>query len=314
MSAADIVQVSAAWVPVGALLLLVLAGSGAAFDGVLAARAEGLPWQRGAVLPGAETARLLRQRRRTTVAADALLWRIGVAGLLVVALLKVVVVPLGPWTLGDLPVGLVWFNAMDVVVWALVWLAGWGPNSTYALVGGYRLLGQALSYELPLMFALTTPAVAASSLRMGDVVAAQEGLWFVVWMPVTFAVFCWAVLGFAVWGPFATPAGTDLAGGVLTETSGVDRWLLLAGRWALLAAGAAFGATAFLGGGQGPLLPAWLWVLVKTAALLAALVLAGRWLPALRPDRIPGLAWLGVLPLALLQLLVVSVVAVVGGS
>jgi NADH-quinone oxidoreductase subunit H len=313
MSAADVVQVSAAWAPLGALLLLALAASGASFDGVLGARAEGSPGRLGAFGPAAETARLFRQRRRTTVAADSLLWRIGGAGLVVVALLKVVVVPLGPWTLGDLPIGLVWFNAMDVLVWALVWLAGWGPNSTYSLIGGYRLLGQALSYELPLMFALTAPAVAASSLRMGDVVAAQEGLWFVVWMPVAFLVFCWAVLGFAVWGPFATPAGTDVAGGVLTETSGVDRWLLLTGRWALLAAGAAFGATAFLGGGQGPWLPAEAWVLFKTGALLAALVVAGRALPALRPDRIPAVAWLGVLPLTLVQLLLVSVVAVVGG-
>lgn len=314
MTASDVVQVSAAWVPLGAVLLLALAGSGAALDGGLAARAEGRPARGGAALPVLETARLFRQRRRTTVAADSLLWRIGGAGLVVVALLKVVVVPLGPWTLGDLPAGLVWFNAMDVLVWALVWLAGWGPNSTYALVGGYRMLGQALSYELPLMFALTAPAVAAGSLRMGDVVAAQQDLWFVVWMPVAFLVFCWAVLGFAVWGPFATPAGADVAGGVLAESSGVDRWLLLTGRWALLAAGAAFGATAFLGGGQGPWLPPELWVLVKTGVLLAALVLAGRALPALRPDRIPALAWLGVLPLTLVQLLVVSVVVVGGGS
>jgi NADH-quinone oxidoreductase subunit H len=314
MSAADVVQVSAAWVPLGAVLLLALASGGAAFDGGLSARGEGLPFRRGLGIPATETARLFRQRRRTTVAADQLLWRIGGAGLVVVALLKVLVVPLGPWTLGDLPVGLVWFNAMDVLVWALVWLAGWGPDSTYALLGGYRLLGQALSYELPLMFALTAPAVAAGSLRMGDVVAAQEGLWFVVWMPVAFVVFCWAVLGFAVRGPFATPAGSDVAGGVLAETSGVDRWLLLAGRWALLAAGAAFGATAFLGGGQGPWLPPELWVLVKSGALLAVLVVAGRALPALRPDRIPALAWLGVLPLVLVQLLVVSVVVVVGRS
>jgi NADH-quinone oxidoreductase subunit H len=308
--AAEVVQVSAAWVPLGAALLLVLATATAAFDGAVTARAEGRPWRQGAAVPWAETARLYRQRRRTTVAADFLLWRIAVAGLLVTALLKVVVVPLGGWTLADLPVGLVWFNAMDVLVWALVWLAGWGPNSAHSLVGGYRFLGQALSYELPLMFALTAPAVAAGSLRVTDVVAAQQGLWFAVWMPVAFLVFCAAVLGFAFWGPLGTPAGTDVAGGVLAETSGVDRWLLLAGRWALLAAGAAFGVALFLGGGAGPLLPTWLWVLVKTAALLAVLVLMRRRLPALRPDRIPATAWLVVLPLVLLQLLVVSAVVV----
>jgi NADH-quinone oxidoreductase subunit H len=310
VTAAEIVQVSAAWVPLGALLLLAMATAAAALDGALVARADGRSWRQGAGTPWAETARLLRQRRRTTVAADRLLWRIAGAGLLLTALLKVVVVPLGGWTLSDMPVGLVWFNAMDVLVWALVWLAGWGPNSVHSLVGGYRFLGQALSYELPLMFALTAPAVAAGSLRVGDIVAAQQGLWFVVWMPVAFLVFTAAVLGFSVWGPFGTPLGADIAGGVLAETSGVDRWLLVAGRWALLAVGSAFGVTLFLGGGAGPLLPGWLWVLVKTAALLAVLVLLRRRLPLLWPERIPAIAWLGALPLILLQLLVVSVVVV----
>lgn len=310
MTAHAIVQVSAAWAPLAALLLLATAAAAAALDGALAAHGEGRAWPRGASAPWAETARLLRQRRRTTVAADQLLWRVAVSGLLVTALLKIVIVPLGGWTLSDMSVGLVWFNAMDVLVWAVVWLAGWGPDSAHALIGGYRFLGQALSYELPLMFALTAPAVGAGSLRVGDIVAAQQGLWFVVWMPVAFVVFCGALMGFSVWGPFSTPLGADIAGGVLTEASGIDRWLLLAGRWALLTAGSAFGITLFFGGGAGPLLPAWLWVLVKTALLLGALVLVNRRLPALRPDRIPAAAWLGVLPLILAQLLLVSVVVV----
>ena len=263
--------------------------------------------------PLAEVARLLRQRRRTTVAADVPLWRTGGAGLLVAALLMVVVVPLGPWVLADLPVGVVWFNAMDVTVWAFVWLAGWGPNAAHSLVGGYRFLAQALAYELPLMFALTAPAVAAGSLRVADVAAAQHGLWFVVWMPVAFAVYCLGVAAFSVWGPFSPAAGADIAGGVLAEVSGVDRLLLLAGRYALLAAGAAVAVPLFLGGGAGPLLPGWLWTLVKAAALLAVLVGLRRRLPAVRPDRFLEAGWLVLLPAVLLQLLVVSVVAVVRG-
>ncbi|MDQ3275035.1 MAG: NADH-quinone oxidoreductase subunit H, partial [Actinomycetota bacterium] len=58
----------------------------------------GAGWAVAAAKPLNETARLLRQRRRTTVAADVPLWRIGGAGLLVVALLMVAVVPLGRWT------------------------------------------------------------------------------------------------------------------------------------------------------------------------------------------------------------------------
>jgi NADH-quinone oxidoreductase subunit H len=310
VSTTGVTQVSAAWAPVAAVVLLAVAGAAAVLDGALAARADGRPWRSGLTAPWQETARLLRQRRRTTLAADVPLWRIGGAGLLVVALLMVVVVPLGRWTIGDLPVGIAWFNAMDVVVWAVVWLAGWGANSAHSLVAGYRFLAQALAYELPLMFALTAPAVAAGSLRVGDVVAAQHGLWFAVWMPVAFAVFCAAVVAFSVWGPFAAAAGVPDAGGVLVELSGIDRWLVLAGRWALLTAGAAFATTLFLGGGAGPVLPGWLWVPVKTAALLAIFVLLRRRVPTVRPERLIEVAWLVVLPLVLLQVLVVSIIVV----
>ncbi|MGX5657846.1 NADH-quinone oxidoreductase subunit H, partial [Geodermatophilus nigrescens] len=248
-----------------------------------------------------------------TLAADRPLAAVGRAGLLLAALLMAVVVPLGRWTAADLPVGVAWVNAADVLVWAFVWLAGWGPNSALSLVGGYRFLALALSYELPLMFALTAPAVAAGSLRMGDLVAAQEDLWFGVWMPVALAVHCLSVAAFSVWGPFGSPAGPDLAGGVLAEASGADRLVLQAGRWALLGAGSAVAATVFLGGGNGPLLPAELWTLVKTAAVLAVLVALRRRLPAVRPQRLAPVAWLVVLPLVLVQLLVVAVVVVAQG-
>ena len=306
--AEGMMQAGPAWAVSAVLLVGVIALAGACFDGVLTARARGLGPVAGAAIPIQETARLLRQRRRTTIAADMLLWRIGGAGLMVVAFAKAAVIPLGGWTLADLSVGIVWFNAMDVVVWALVWLVGWGANSAYALVGGYRFLAQALSYELPLMFALTAPVVAARSLRVSDVVAAQHQLWFVVWMPVAFLVFCAAVLGFSVWGPFSSPSGGDISGGVLAELSGVDRLLVLAARYALLAVGAAFGVALFLGGGAGPLAPAWVWTLLKTLLLLGLFVAARRRLAVIRPDRLAEAAWVIVLPAVLVQVLVVCLI------
>ncbi len=300
-------QVAPAWSIAAALLLLGLAAATASLDTALTARAAGGGVRAGASAPLGETARLLRQRRRTLVAADVPLWRIGGAGLLVTALLMVAVVPLGGWTVADLAVGVVWFNALDVIVWALVWLVGWGANSAHSLIGGYRFLALALAYELPLMFALTAPAVGASSLNVGDVVEAQQGLWFVVTMPVAFLVLVIGVIGFSVWGPFAHPAGADAAGGVLAELSGVDRLLVLAGRYALLVAGAAFTVAMFLGGGAGPLLPAWLWTLLKVALLAAGMVAVRRRLPAIRPDRFVEVGWLVLMPAVLLQVLVVAV-------
>ncbi len=293
---------------VGLVALLAVGGLlVAGLDRALDAARDGRRWQGAWAEPLAEGARLLVQRRRTTLAPDALVWRLAGGSLLVVALLQLAVVPLGGRVLVDLPVGVVWFNAMDVLLWAAVWLLGWGPNSWTALVGGYRFLAQALAYELPLMFALTAPAVAAGSLRVADVVAGQAGHWYVVEMPVAAAVFLLGVLGFSVTGPLSAPAGDDLAGGVLAELSGPDRLVVVAGRWALLVAGAAFAVPLFLGGGGGPLLPAAAWTVLKTAGVLALLVVLRRRLPLLRADRLLEAGWLVLLPLALLQLLVTTV-------
>ncbi|AOS91612.1 complex I subunit 1 family protein [Mycobacterium intracellulare] len=309
MADATITTVPGVWALAGAALVMGLGLYAATLDGVLTARGTGVRVG-GTSTAVVEVARLMRQRRRTTVAADALLWRIGGGGLIVVACLMVTVVPLGRWTLFDFDVGVVWFNAMDVMVWALVWLAGWGPNSAHSLVGGYRFLAHGLGYELPLMFALVAPAIAAQSLRVADAVSAQHGLWFVASMPVAFVAYCLGVVAFSVWGPFSPALGADIAGGVTAELSGVDRLVFQAGRYALLSAGAAFAVPMFLGGGAGPLLPDWLWVLVKTIALLSVFVwLRGR-LPAVRPDKFMEIGWLVLLPLTLVQDLVVAVIAV----
>src|SRR5680860_35586 len=193
-----VTSVGPAWALAAAATLGALVILAAAFQGLLTARSQGATG--GITRPFGEAARLMRQRRRTTVSADGLLWRIGSSGLLVAALLMVAVVPLGEWTIFDLDVGVMWFNAMDVLVWALIWLTGWGANSAHSLIGGYRFLAHGLGYELPLMFALVAPAIAASSLNVGDVAAAQEGLWFAVWMPVAFLAYCLGVVAFSVWG------------------------------------------------------------------------------------------------------------------
>ncbi len=310
---ADVTVVGGGWVLAGVGLLGVFVVGAVVLDAVLDARAQRLPLRFAVSRPVDEAARLVRQRRRIPLSADTLLWRIGGAGLVVAALLMVAVVPLDRWVLSDLDVGVVWFNAMDVAVWALVWLTGWGANSIHSLVGGYRFLSLALAYELPLMFALVAPAVAAASLDPAEVAAAQQGVWFVVWMPVAFAVYCLGVSAFSVFGPFTAPAGGDVAGGVLAELSGVDRLLVQTGRYALLAAGTAFAVPMFLGGGAGPLLPGWAWVLVKAAVVLGVLVWGRRHLPTVRPELFMEVGWLVLLPAVLVQdLLVAIVVAWVG--
>lgn len=258
--------------------------------------------------PGREVLRLLVQQRRRTNAADTPLTRLGVVLLPVAAVLAAVVLPLGFRSVSDLPDGIVWFNAMEALAWAAVWLAGWGPNSTLSLIGGYRFLAQGLAYELPHMLAITTAALGAESLRVGDVVDAQSGLWFAVWMPAAFVIYLLSAVAMAFWGPFDQPVGRDVAGGAAAELSGVDRIVFLGGRWLLFVVAAAVSVPLFLGGSHGPLLPGWAWTLLKTAAVLALLVWARRRVPGVRMERYVELAWVVLTPLAVVQALVVALV------
>jgi NADH-quinone oxidoreductase subunit H len=303
------VETAAWW---GALLLPVVlvafALAAATLDDTLAARTAGA--RTTLTAPLRATAGLLVQQRRRTLAADTLLWRGGGAALVVAAVLASLATPLGRWAVTDMPVGVVWFNAMEIVAWAAVWLVGWGANSAFGLVGGYRFVAQGLAYELPHMFVLTTAALGAGSLRVADIVAAQQDLWFVVWMPVAFVVYLFSVLGMAFFRPFDQAVGSDIGGGALAELSGVDRLVFVAGRWLLLTSGAAMAVPLFLGGGAGPLLPDWLWSLLKTAAVLAGLVWVSRRMPTIRMERFEEIAWMVLVPATLLQALVVALVVI----
>ncbi|MCW2878315.1 MAG: dehydrogenase subunit [Sphaerisporangium sp.] len=303
-------EVTPAWALIAfPIVLAALALLAATFDSVLTAVATGRPAPLKAMSdPLREVARLVVQQRRRTFMPDILLMRIGIFTLVVAAVLAGVVLPLGDRPVADLSVGIVWFNAMEVCVWGSLWLTGWGPNSVYPLTGGYRFLAQGLAYELPHMFALITAALGAGSLRIGDVVGAQRGLWFAVWMPVAFAVYLISAVAMAFWGPMNQAVGSDIAGGVRAELSGPDRLIFQAGRYALLAVAAAAAVPLFLGGGVGPVLPAWLWTALKTIAVLAVLVWAKHRLPAIRMDRFMEVSWMVLIPATLLQMLIVGIV------
>jgi NADH-quinone oxidoreductase subunit H len=297
-------------------LLAVFTVAAVAADAALAARAAGRRVT-GALLaaPLAEVPRLLAAQRRATAAADALLWRAGLLAVPAAGVLAALVIPFGAVTASRMSVGVVWFNAMEVLTWAAAWMAGWGANSALSLAGGYRFVAQGLAYELPWMFALICAAAGAQSLNAADIaVAQQRHLWFAVWMPAAFAVYLASVYAFSFTGPFGYPAGGDLVGGVAAELSGPDRLVLQAGRWLLFTAGAGMAVPLFLGGGAGPLLPAWAWSAGKTLAVIALLVWGRRRLPVIRADRYVELAWVVLIPLMIVQALVVALVVLTMGG
>lgn len=298
------------WAILLPVVLLALAYVMVVVDAVAAGRAAGRPvtWVAASTVPGREVARLLVGQRRHGLAGDEFLRGAGGAVLPIAALLAAAVLPLGTRPIADPGNGVVWFNAMEVLAWASVWLVGWGANSTLSLIGGYRFVAQGLAYEVPHMFALISAAVGAQSLRVVDVVDAQQGLWFVVIMPVAFAAFLLSAAAMAFWGPFDSPVARDVGGGAAVELGGVDRLVFSAGRWLLLVASAGMAVPLFLGGGHGPWLPPWAWVLVKTLVVLGALVGLRHRLPTIRMERWTEFSWVVLVPATIAQALVVTLV------
>ena len=84
------------------------------------------------------------------------------------------------------------------------------------------------------------------------------------------------------------------------------------GRAVFLGASAAMAAALFLGGDAGPWLPGPLWELLKTAGVVVLLVVVGRRIPLIRPDRSVEIGWMVLIPATLLQALVVAVLVLTG--
>jgi NADH-quinone oxidoreductase subunit H len=262
-----------------------------------------------------EGVRLLLTQRRTTRRPDAVVWRIGIGMVPVVAVLAGVVIPLGGSgaAAGDLDIGVVWWTAWLALLWVALYLVGWGGNSAYALVGGYRFVAQALAYEMPLAITVITVALAGKSLRVGAIVESQQTLVHRVYTRRVRRVSRCRCRG-SVLGAVRHADGQRSGRRCDSRAVGVDRLIFLAGRYLVLVVVAAFAVPLFLGGGAGPLLPDWAWVLIKTLAVLAVLVWARRRLPAARMDRFEEFAWVVLIPVTLVQLFVVCAVVLWTGG
>lgn len=252
------------------------------------------PWRQAALVS--------LQRRTTTERPDAQAWALAPALLVGLAATMLTVVPVSPSAaVADVPHGIVLFGAAAATLLIPAFLQGWSPNSPFPLVGAYRMFAQGLSSMIPFALVLIAAALPAESLGVGEIVASQQGLWNVVRTPLGLPVYLATVPALAFYGPLATPAGHDLAGGIDLEASGAGLLSWRVGQAAVLVGMAAVGASVFLGGWAGPLLPGPAWVALKTLALLVALVALRHLVPRVRVERFVVLAWVVLLPVALLD-------------
>lgn len=284
----------------------------AVLDRVAGRALAGEPVRVGSALsgPARESALLLLQQRTSTERPDAPAWATASALLAALGAATLVVIPLGPaLAVPEIESGIVYFGAAMAMVMIAVFLNGWSANSTFPLIGGYRFVAQALSYEMPLALVLIAAALPAESLSIPDIVRSQETIWNIVRQPLGFPLYLVAALGLAFWGPLNLPDAADLAGGTAAELSGTALLLWRGAQLAVVVAVAAMGAAAFLGGWLGPWLPGPVWMLLKTAAVIVLMIAAKHLVARVRLERFVVISWAVLIPVALVDVFLSGMLA-----
>jgi len=230
-------------------------------------------------------------------------------------LLSFAILPVAPGIqVADLNIGLLFFLAMSALGAYSVVLAGWSSNNKYSLLGGLRAAAQLLSYEVFMGLSLMGVVLLAGSFNLGDIVAAQKGLWFCIPQFLGLAIFFIAGLAETHRVPFDLPeAESELVAGYHSEYSGMKFGMFFVGEYLGITLISAITVTLFFGGWRGPFLPPLLWFLIKTMLLVAVFVLMRASLPRPRYDQLMALGWKLLLPLALVNLLVTAGVVLLTG-
>jgi len=244
---------------------------------------------------------------------DRIFFEVGPVLLLISAVLAAAVVPLTPdLIMTDLATGALFINAALVYVLVALLMAGWGPDGAYAMVGGWRFLGQLIAYSMLIVMPITAVAMRAESLFTTQIVVSQVQVWNILYQPLGFVLFFIASMALAFLPPFDLPtAKGELAGGVEAEYAGTRLAVFRLGRLALIITLAAATVIFYLGGWQGPWLPPWAWSAIKILAVTATMLLAGRMMPRIREAHLLAWCWKLGIPLALLNIFLVGVLVLV---
>jgi NADH-quinone oxidoreductase subunit H len=271
----------------------------------------------GLLQPIADALKLMMKEDIVPAAADRPVFNLAPIVFLVPCMLIFATIPFAPGLgIADLNIGLLFFLAVSSMEIVGLFMAGWGSNNKYALISAMRAVNQIISYDLPFILAALVPVVLAGSLQLGDIAAAQAGLWFVFYPVIgqlAFLAFVVSSVAAENRVPFdILEAESELVAGFRVEYSGMKFALIQLGEYAHVIGTSFLGALLFLGAWSGPG-PAWmgpLWFLAKAMAMFL-LITWVRWsFVRIRVDQILAISWKLLLPATVLLLALTATVVV----
>ncbi len=233
----------------------------------------------------------------------------------------------------DVNIGIIYLIAVTSLGVYGVALGGWASNNKFSFLGGLRATAQMVSYEIPMGLAVLALILTAGTIRPYEMISQQlDGQWFIIHQPVAALLFYICMLAETNRMPFdLAESETELVGGWHTEYSDSMKWaLFFAGEYAHIITGSAFFTVMFLGGWS--ISPVGLWadlptvgglglillqfgIVMSKVFAIVCLTMLVRWtIPRFRYDQLMRLAWEGMIPTALLVLLVTSFMVFMGWS
>ena len=230
-------------------------------------------------------------------------------------LMTLIVIAFAPGLIGaDLNVGVLFIVALGSIGIMSALMAGWSSNNKYALLAGFRVVAQLLSYEIPMVLSMFLPVLLVGSMRLQALSEAQSlslfgfnlGLgWFIFIMPGAALIYFISALAEAEQTPFdLLEAESELIAGFHIEYSGMKFAMFFLAQFLNSFFLGAIAVMLFLGGWQGPLvdqIPALGFVYFMAKAFLVYLVT--QWIkgtfPRIRVDQMMSFAWKILVPLVL---------------
>lgn len=208
--------------------------------------------------------------------------------------------------IADLNVGIVYVVAISSISAVGIYMAGWASNNKYSLLSAMRAIAQLVSYELPIVLSILGVIIFAGSLSMNQIVESQNIPFFLL-QPLGFIIFFLAALAELNRSPFdLLEADSEIVAGYHTEYSGMKFAMFYMGEFGHALVYSSIITTLFLAGWKGPLLPPFLWFIIKVFLVFFVMIWIRATLPRLRVDQLMSFAWKGLFPMAILNLFIVG--------
>lgn len=287
----------------------------------------------GIFQPLADGLKLFMKEEIIPLTSSKFLFILGPMLAMITAMLTSAVIPWGwtidiagrqvPLQIADVNIGILYvFGVVSLGVYGIM-IGGWASNNKFSLLAAIRGASQMISYELAMGLSLIAVLMISGSLRLSVIVDEQIAHgWNVIYQPLGFLIFFVCALAECNRTPFDLPeAENELNMGYHQEYSSMKLGFYLFAEYINMFISSVVMATLFFGGYDIPFVneaswgPHW-WVgLIGFAVLMAKAVffifvfMWIRWtIPRFRYDQLMNLGWKGLLPLALVNMLITAVV------